>query len=161
MDERGWAYRRRPPEGTVLYEAVRENLATLLSEASDVGRGLSRYVERDFARYPAQGPEDALQAYQAHSLRQRLRRTEVDVRLPSNKQPRRSLLEGFSLHANTYWHANERQGLERRCRYRARGALALERLPRAEDSRIAYWMKRRSRTVLRTTSSPGWSCCVA
>ncbi|WP_141607869.1 transposase zinc-binding domain-containing protein, partial [Myxococcus sp. AB022] len=47
----GWAYRRRQPEGTVLYEAVRENLATLLAEASDVGRGLPRYVERDFARY--------------------------------------------------------------------------------------------------------------
>ncbi|HZH79233.1 MAG TPA: hypothetical protein VEY88_24615 [Archangium sp.] len=39
------------PEGTVLYEAVRENLATLLAEASEVGRGLPRYVERDFARY--------------------------------------------------------------------------------------------------------------
>jgi hypothetical protein len=35
----------------VLYEAVRENLATLLAEASEVGRGLPRYVERDFARY--------------------------------------------------------------------------------------------------------------
>ena len=41
------AYRRMQPEGTVLYEAVRENLATLLAEASDVGRGLPRYVERD------------------------------------------------------------------------------------------------------------------
>jgi hypothetical protein len=51
VEERGWAYRRRQPEGTVLYEAVRENLATLLAEASDVGRGLPRYVERDFARY--------------------------------------------------------------------------------------------------------------
>ncbi|QDF03652.1 hypothetical protein BHS04_10650 [Myxococcus xanthus] len=51
MEERGWAYRRRQPVGTVLYEAVRENLATLLAEASDVGRGLPRYVERDFARY--------------------------------------------------------------------------------------------------------------
>ncbi|WP_205519603.1 hypothetical protein [Pyxidicoccus caerfyrddinensis] len=30
---------------------MRENLATLLAEASDVGRGLLRYVERDFARY--------------------------------------------------------------------------------------------------------------
>ncbi|WP_239470514.1 hypothetical protein [Archangium violaceum] len=30
MEERGWAYRRRQPEGTVLYEAVRDNLATLL-----------------------------------------------------------------------------------------------------------------------------------
>ncbi|WP_233262300.1 transposase zinc-binding domain-containing protein [Vitiosangium sp. GDMCC 1.1324] len=51
MEERGWAYRRRRPEGTVLYEAVRDNLATLLEEASEVGRGLPRYVERDFARY--------------------------------------------------------------------------------------------------------------
>ncbi|AKJ06223.1 transposase zinc-binding domain-containing protein [Archangium gephyra] len=35
----------------MLYEAVRENLATLLAEASEVGRGLPRYVEGDFARY--------------------------------------------------------------------------------------------------------------
>ena len=48
MQERGWAYRRRQPEGTVLCEAVKDNLATLLEEeASEVGRGLPRYVERD------------------------------------------------------------------------------------------------------------------
>ncbi|MFY0573243.1 transposase [Cystobacter fuscus] len=34
------------------------------------------------------------------------------------------------------------QGLKRLCRYGARGALALERLKRAEDGRIAYRMKR-------------------
>ncbi|ATB33297.1 ATP-dependent helicase HrpA [Melittangium boletus DSM 14713] len=32
MEERGWAYRRRQPEGTVLYEAVRDNLTTLLAD---------------------------------------------------------------------------------------------------------------------------------
>ncbi|WP_146209848.1 transposase zinc-binding domain-containing protein [Vitiosangium sp. GDMCC 1.1324] len=297
MEERGWEYRRRQPEGTVLYEAVRENLATLLAEAGELGRGLPRYVERDFARYlecgvlahgfaqvrcesckdellvafsckgrgvcpscnakraqvtavhlveqvlprvpyrqwtlsfphrvrwvlrkdvrllsdvltaflravfaqqrrrarrqgirhgqagavsfiqlfgsalqvtphfhslvpdgvcvpgeggvrfealppptqgeverllrvvrhrvlrllekrgalPAQGPEDARQAYQAHSLQQRLRWTEVDVRLPPRKQPRCAFLEGFSLHANTHLHANhanDRQGLGALC----------------------------------------------
>jgi hypothetical protein len=47
----GWEYRRRRPEGTVLYQAVRDNMATLLEEASEVGRGLPRYVERDLARY--------------------------------------------------------------------------------------------------------------
>ena len=36
---------------------------------------------------PAQGPEDALQTYQAHSLQQRLRWTEVDVRLPPENSP--------------------------------------------------------------------------
>ncbi|MDC0711622.1 transposase zinc-binding domain-containing protein [Stigmatella sp. ncwal1] len=68
-----------------------------------------------------------LQTYSAHSLQQRLRWTEVDVRLPPRKQPRCAFLEGFSLHAHTHLHANDRQGLERRCRYGARGALALER----------------------------------
>ncbi|WNG24750.1 hypothetical protein F0U62_12555 [Cystobacter fuscus] len=77
---------------------------------------------------PAQGPEDALQAYWAHSLQQRLRWTEVDVRPPPRKQPRCTFLEGFSLHANTHLPANDRQGLEQLCRYGARGALALERL---------------------------------
>jgi Putative transposase len=66
----------------------------------------------------------------------------MDVRPPPRKQPRCVFLEGFSLHANTHLHANDRQGLERPGRYGARGALALERLSRAEDGRIAYRMKR-------------------
>ncbi|WP_239470510.1 transposase [Archangium violaceum] len=66
----------------------------------------------------------------------------MDARPPPRKQPRCAFLEGFSLHANTHLHANDRQGLERLCRYGARGALALERLSRAEDGRIAYRMKR-------------------
>ena len=53
MGEHEGAYRRRRPEGTVLYEAVRDNLATSLAEASEVGRGLPRYMERDFTRPPA------------------------------------------------------------------------------------------------------------
>jgi hypothetical protein len=52
VEERGWAYRRRQPEGTVLYEAVKDNLATLLAEASEVGRCLPRYVERDVSPVP-------------------------------------------------------------------------------------------------------------
>jgi hypothetical protein len=52
VEERGWAYRRRQPEGTVLYEAVKDNLATLLAEASEVWRGLPRYVERDVSPVP-------------------------------------------------------------------------------------------------------------
>lgn len=51
MEERGWEFRRRQPAGTVLYVAVRDNLATLLAEAGELGRGLPRYVERNFAKY--------------------------------------------------------------------------------------------------------------
>jgi hypothetical protein len=48
--EHGWEYRRRRPEGTVLYNAMRNNLATLLAEASELGHGLPRYVEQDFSK---------------------------------------------------------------------------------------------------------------
>jgi len=34
----GWEYQRRRPEGTVLYEAVRDNLATLLVDVFACGR---------------------------------------------------------------------------------------------------------------------------
>ncbi|QRK11018.1 transposase [Archangium violaceum] len=108
-------------------------------------RGVSHRVLRLLEKrgaLPAQGPEDALQTYQAHSLQQRLSWTEVEVRPPPRKQPRCALVEGFSLHANTHLHAKDRQGLERPGRYGARGALALERLSRMEDGRSAWRMKR-------------------
>lgn len=38
MGAYGWEYRRRRPEGTVLYEAVRDNLATLLVDVFACGR---------------------------------------------------------------------------------------------------------------------------
>ncbi|MFN0062056.1 MAG: transposase [Myxococcaceae bacterium] len=50
--------------------------------------------------------------------------------------------EGYSLHANTHLHAHDREGLEKLCRYGARGALALERLTHAGEGRIAFRMKR-------------------
>jgi hypothetical protein len=49
---------------------------------------------------------------------------------------------GAPPHANTHLHANNRQGLERPSRYGARGALAMERLSRAEDGRIAWCINR-------------------
>ena len=47
-------------------------------------------------------------------------------------------LEGFSLHANTWVHQNDRDNLEKLCRYGARGPLALERLSRREDGKLEY-----------------------
>jgi len=131
-----------PQEGGVRFEPLPPPTQ---GEVERLLRGVRHRVLRLLEKrgaLPAQGPEDARQAYQAHSLQQRLRWTEVDVRPPPRKQPRCAFLEGFSLHANTHLHANDRQGLERLCRYGARGALALERLSRAEDGRIAWRMKR-------------------
>jgi hypothetical protein len=93
-------------------------------------------------KLPAEGPEDALEALQAASLQHRLPWHQLEVKAPPRKVPRCAQLEGFSLHANTHLHANDREGLERLCRYGARGPLAMERLSRSEDGRLAYRMKR-------------------
>jgi hypothetical protein len=263
----GRTYRRRQPEGTPLYVAVRENLATLLCEADAVGWGLPRYVVRDFSRYldcgqlangfarvrcEACGDElqvafsckgrgvcpscNAKRAHQtaAHLVERvlphvpyrqwtlsfpfrlrlalardaqllsdvltlflraltfvqrfgsalqltphfhalvpdgvfrdeaafvplpppsqedveqmlvRVRRRvlallKLDVRAPPRQRPAAPSSRACGLHANTRLHANDREGLERLCRYGARGPLALERFERAQDGRIAYRMKR-------------------
>ena len=51
MKSEGAVYRRREPEGTVLHQVVREHLLTFLEEAQETGRGLPRFVERDFRHY--------------------------------------------------------------------------------------------------------------
>jgi len=57
-------------------------------------------------------------------------------------RPRTAQVEGFSLHADVAVHENDRQGLERLCRYGLRPPLALERLTRTDDGLLRYRMKR-------------------
>ena len=81
--------------------------------------------------------EDALAALQAAEVDRRLRYPE------RFEQTRRSAyVDGFSLHAGVRIHANDRQGLERLCRYIARPLFALDRLTQGEDGRLVYRMKR-------------------
>jgi hypothetical protein len=89
-----------------------------------------------------------------NTLQQRLRWLEGYVRFPPNEQPRCGFLEGFFLHANTHLNANDRQGLKRLCRCGACSALALKRLPQAEDGFIAYQTKRPLPDGTATCSSP-------
>ena len=46
------------------------------------------------------------------------------------------------MHAATHLHANDRAGLERLCRYGARGPLSLGRLTKCDDGKVRYTMKR-------------------
>jgi hypothetical protein len=49
---------------------------------------------------------------------------------------------GFSLHADSWAHANDRDALLRLCRNGVRGPVAESRLKRREDGRCAYETKR-------------------
>lgn len=53
-----------------------------------------------------------------------------------------AFFEGFSLHCGVRLHANDREGIERLCRYGARGPLTLGRLSRDADDVYRYRMKR-------------------
>ncbi|MBE2251406.1 MAG: transposase [Myxococcus sp.] len=53
-----------------------------------------------------------------------------------------AVAHGFSLHADTWLHGNDRQGLERLARYGARGPVAESRLRRLEDGRYEYLPKK-------------------
>ena len=72
---------------------------------------------------------------------------DAQTRLPLGEEPPRrarrcAFLEGFSLHANTQVHENDRESLERLVRYGARGPLALERLSRREDGKLEYRLRK-------------------
>jgi Putative transposase len=55
---------------------------------------------------------------------------------------RRRAHEGFSIHCGVRLHENDREGIERLCRYGARGPLTLGRLSRDGDDVYRYRMKR-------------------
>ena len=80
---------------------------------------------------------DAMDALAAASMA-----TRKDGALERRQGRQEAFLEGFSLHAATHLHGNDRAGLERLCRYGARGPLSLGRLTKAADGKVRYTMKR-------------------
>ena len=82
---------------------------------------------------------DALGALEAAALK-----PTSTTRTKGDPPPKKltAFLEGFSLHAGVHLHENDRLGLERLCRYGARGAIAHSRLEELPDGRVSYHMKR-------------------
>jgi hypothetical protein len=80
---------------------------------------------------------DAFAALQAAEVDRRLRFPD-----PFKHARCAAHLDGFSLHAGVRIHANDREGLERLCRYAVRPPFALHRLSQAPDRKLVYRMKR-------------------
>jgi len=97
-----------------------------------------RGAQKDFADLEAPWPDDEYEAAQRESLQRPL-----GLELPPSPRRRRVAVgAGFSLHADTAVHGNDRQGLERLCRYGARGPVSESRLRRLEDGRYQYTPKK-------------------
>jgi hypothetical protein len=107
----------------------------------DVEALLTRTVKRLlplFESREASWPEDDYEVLRAKG-------TQLKLPLEEPQARRRGLLAvlmGFSLHADSWAHANDRDALLRLCRYGARGPIAESRLSRREDGRYAYETKK-------------------
>jgi hypothetical protein len=105
-----------------------------------------KQLSKDLADLELCWPEDGLEAFQAQGAQHRL--VLGDAIAPRPKGRRLALVEGFSLHADTHVHANDRAGLMRLCRYGSRGPLAQERLSRRQDGQYEYRTKKGPTLVL-------------
>jgi hypothetical protein len=120
-------------------------------KAEDLEGFLLRVIRRveQVVAFSDDADPEPLATLQADSVEQR--RSFSEPFRPSGKSV---FLEGFSLHAGTRVHENDREGLERLCRYAARPPLALDRLSRSSDGRLVYRMKRARDGVLDLVLTP-------
>lgn len=117
-------------------EAVEAVLTRLLAQA-----------RRTFAALHQPWPEDAFEALQLQGAQERLNLGEEPT-FGGNPGRLLAVGEGFSLHAATHVHANDRDSLARLCRYGARGPIAQSRLSRRDDGRYSYATKKGVTLVL-------------
>lgn len=109
---------------------------------------LVRTVERLVPLFEAHQPvwpEDDFDALQARGAQLRLLPPEEPR---PGRKGRLAAAHGMSLHADTWVHGNDRQGLATLCRYGARGPIAESRLSRRADGRYAYETKKGVTLVL-------------
>ena len=99
-----------------------------------------RQAMRDWENLDAAWAEDEYEGLQQRAIQEKLPLSEALV--PSSRRRRVAVAQGFSLHADTAVHGNDRQGLERLARYGARGPVAECRLRRKSDGRYEYTPKK-------------------
>ena len=99
-----------------------------------------RQAKKDWAELDAAWAEDEYEELQQRAIQERLGL--ADAQRPRPRCRRLAVLQGFSLHADTAVHGQDRQGLERLCRYGARGPVAQSRLRQLDDGRYEYTPKK-------------------
>ena len=96
-------------------------------------------ARKDWANAEEAFAEDEFEVLQYQAIQRQL---PLEMPASRHRKNRVAVAEGFSLHADTLVHANDREGLERLCRYGARGPIAQCRLRRLDDGRYEYTPKR-------------------
>ncbi|MDH5640369.1 MAG: transposase [Nitrospira sp.] len=146
-DTHGMGGERQRPRFIALDPPTDDEIARLTDR-------LMRRVAKTLARHHDENAGDdqemdALAQAQATSVQTtflpnqtRLHRSELDRTATRPTAKRSAFIAGYSLHANVRIHKNDREGLERLCRYGLRPAFALERLSWTPSGQIEYQFKR-------------------
>jgi Putative transposase/Transposase zinc-binding domain len=103
-------------------------------------RAIHRLVERYLAQRGDDEPLDLLAAEQAQAIATLPWPDRAPS--PSPTSHRSAFLDDYSLHANRLIDANDREGLERLCRYGTRSPVANARLSLDPTGRVALFLKR-------------------
>jgi hypothetical protein len=106
-----------------------------------VGRRVTRLLRRRGLLDGEDEPPDVLGSLQAKAILAALVLHQPGEPELGGKR-RCAAQDGYSVHANTAIAANDREGLERLCRYGARPSLSLERMRWREDGTVGYRLKR-------------------
>ena len=135
-DGRPRFHRLEPPDDQATTEILQKVSASVLGHLRKKGR-----LDDDWAP----PPDDALAPLftEAVPVPARPRAPGPRVQIELDPEPRTASLQGFSLHAAVAVHDNDREGLERLCRYCLRPPLSLERLSLEPDGQLRYRLKRR------------------
>jgi hypothetical protein len=116
--------------------------------ASSLARRVARQLDIWGLFHADASPDGDVEQLRAQALQQSLPFAASAQSLaavqPRKHHRRLAVVDGFSLHADTFVAQADRHGLERLCRYSARGPLAEERLSRLDDGRYAYRLRRPS-----------------
>jgi hypothetical protein len=114
-----------------------DDVARLLGQ---VAHAIHRLVERRLAQRGDDEPPDLLVSEQAQAVAGPPLPDRAP--LPSSTSRRSAFLEGYSLHADHLIDANDRDGLERLCRYGARSPVANTRLSLDPSGRVVVSLNR-------------------
>ena len=159
-------YQRHRPEETPLYRIVETCYPKFLARLQAEGESLPHFVQREFDDYLKCGlllcgadsghldfePGEAFDRLVGALIHYRIAigpnagSTALTSRtVPAQSEPFASTLlakqPGFSLHAATCCEANQRDKLEKLCRYIARPAIASERLSTDDRGQVIYRFK--------------------
>jgi hypothetical protein len=128
------------PDGAVAFHPLPppwdDDVVRLLEQ---IARAVHRLVQRRLALEGDDAPPDLLASEQAEAVASLPVAGRGSVPRPGRRS---AFLDGYSLHADRLIDAEDREGLERLCRYGARSPVASSRLSRDPAGRVVMTLKR-------------------